>query len=82
MPPVSRPSSLFLPALCPRLHETRLAAQENILMGAVGAISLALAFKYPSWAGWSFFLIGPGLALHGSIYGKRVRALAEKLGVG
>jgi hypothetical protein len=51
-------------------------------MGAVGAISLALAFKYPSWAGWSFFLIGPGLALHGSIYGKRVRALAEKLGVG
>lgn len=62
--------------------ETRVAVQENILMGAVGAISLALAFKYPSWAGWTFFLIGPGLALHGSIYGKRVRALAEKLGVG
>jgi hypothetical protein len=58
------------------------AVQENVLMAAVGAISLALAFKYPSWAGWAFFLIGPGLALHGSIYGKRVRALAEKVSVG
>jgi uncharacterized membrane protein len=61
--------------------ETRVAVQENVLMGAVGTISLALAFKYPSWAGWTFFLIGPGLALHGIIYGKRVRVLAEKLGL-
>jgi len=61
--------------------ETRVAVQESVFMAAVGIISFALAFKYPSWAGWTFFVIGPGLALHGSVYGKRVRALAEKLGV-
>ncbi len=62
--------------------ETRVDMQENIFMAAVGVISFALAFKFPGLAGWIFFLLGPGLAIHGSVYGKRVRALAEKLGVG
>ncbi len=62
--------------------ETRVAMQENMFMAAVGVISFALAFRYPALAGWTFFVLGPGLAIHGSIYGKRVRALAEKMGVG
>jgi len=61
--------------------ETRVDMQENIFMAAVGAISFALAFKNPAWAGWTYFVLGPGLGIHGSIYGKRVRVLAEKLGV-
>ena len=62
--------------------ETRVAMQENIFMAAVGVISFALAFKLPGLAGWTFFLLGPGLAIHGSVYGRRVRALAEKLRIG
>lgn len=61
--------------------ETRVAMQENIFMAVVGVISFALAFKFPGLAGWAFFLLGPGLAIHGSVYGRRVRALAEKLGL-
>lgn len=62
--------------------ETRFAVQENIVTAAIGAISFALAFKYPGLAGWWFFMLGPVLGIHGTIYGKRVRRLAEKLGIG
>jgi len=58
--------------------ETRFALQENGILGAVGVISFLLALRNPGWAGWFFFLIGPALGVHGSIYGKRVRELAEK----
>lgn len=61
--------------------ETQSAIRENILTAAIGAISFALAFVYPQWAGWWFFWLGPALAIHGSIYGKRIRALAEKMGL-
>ena len=61
--------------------ETRLAVQENVIMAVVGAISFGLAFKNPAWAGWWYFVLAPALAVHGTIYGKRVRLLAEKLGV-
>jgi len=60
--------------------ETRLALQENIIMAAVGAISFSLAFKSPAWSGWWFFVLAPVLWIHGTIYGKRARALAEKMG--
>ena len=61
--------------------ETRSALQECIIMAAVGALSFALAFKNPAWAGWSYFLLAPLLSIHGTVYGKRVRMLAEKLGL-
>jgi hypothetical protein len=40
-----------------------------------------LAFKNPAWAGWSYFLLAPVLSIHGSIYGKRVKRLAEREGL-
>ncbi|HTW59147.1 MAG TPA: TMEM175 family protein [Terriglobales bacterium] len=61
--------------------QTRFAIQENVIMTAVGVISFALAFKSPGLAGWWFFVLGPALAVHGSIYGKRVRLLAAKMGI-
>jgi hypothetical protein len=61
--------------------ETRFAIQEYLLMTAVGAVSFGLAFKNPAWAGWWFCLLGPALTVHGMVYGKRVRVLAEKMGL-
>jgi hypothetical protein len=58
--------------------ETRFAVRENVILFAVGVGSFLLALKNPAWAGWFFFVIGPALAVHGSIYGKRVRESAEK----
>ena len=60
--------------------ETRFAIQENAILVAVGAISFAGAFVYPWLAGWSFFALGPALGIHRSVFGKRVRVLAAKLG--
>jgi uncharacterized membrane protein len=60
--------------------ETRLAIQENLIMASVGALSFALALRYPELAGWSYFLLAPVLTIHGVVYGKRVRQMAEKLG--
>jgi hypothetical protein len=62
--------------------ETANAIRENILTAGIGAMAFGLAFKYPQIAGWWFFWLGPVLAIHGSIYGKRVRLLAEKSGLG
>jgi uncharacterized membrane protein len=59
--------------------ETRFAIQENALMALVGVSSLLVAFKSPGGAGWVYLAIGPLLAIHGSIFGKRVRVLGEKL---
>ena len=61
--------------------ETRFAIQENAIMAAAGAVSFALAFKSPAWAGWWYFVLGPVLGIHGTICGKRARLLAEKLGL-
>lgn len=58
--------------------ETRFAVQENILMAAIGGVSFLLALKNPEWAGWTYFLLAPVLTIHGIVYGKRVRLLAEK----
>jgi uncharacterized membrane protein len=60
--------------------ETRLAVQQNLIMASIGVLSFVLAFKNPAWAGWSYFLLAPALSIHGTVYGKRVRLLAEKLG--
>jgi uncharacterized membrane protein len=59
--------------------ETRFSMQENGLLALVGVSSLLVAFKSPGWAGWVYLAIGPLLGIHGSIFGKRVRVLAEKL---
>jgi uncharacterized membrane protein len=59
--------------------ETRFSIQENALLGLIGVASFLVAIKSPGWAGWIYLLIGPLLWLHGSIFGKRVRTLAEKM---
>jgi uncharacterized membrane protein len=59
--------------------QTRLAIRENLIMVVVGIVSFALSFKNPAWAGWWYFILGPTLGIHGAIYGKKVRLLAEKL---
>jgi hypothetical protein len=64
------------------LLQTLSSIRECIIMATVGTIAFALAFKYPGLAGWSFFVLGPALAIHGAVYGKRVRQLAEKTGAG
>lgn len=61
--------------------DTRLAVQENLVIASVGALSFVLAIKSPAWSGWSYFLLAPVMSIHGSVYGKRVRLLAEKLGL-
>lgn len=58
--------------------ETRNAIQQNVLFVIIAAISFLLAFRNPAWSGWTYALIGPVMTAHGSIYGKRVRLLAEK----
>jgi hypothetical protein len=57
---------------------TRASVIENLILVLIGASSFALTFKSPAWAGWIYCLIGPALALHGSILGKKTRLLAEK----
>jgi hypothetical protein len=59
--------------------ETRLAIQENAVLALVGITSFVVAIKSPQWAGWVYLAIGPVLTIHGTVYGKRVRLLAEKL---
>jgi len=59
--------------------ETRFSLQENGLLALIGFISFLVAFRSPEWAGWLYLVIGPVLAIHGMIYGKRARLLAEKL---
>ena len=59
--------------------ETRFSMQENGLLAFVGITSFVVAFKSPGWAGWTYLAIGPLLGVHGSIFGKRIRLLAEKL---
>ena len=59
--------------------ETRFAIRENAILTLIGAASLAVAFKSPNLAGWTYLAIGPLLWIHGSVFGKRTRLLAEKL---
>ena len=58
--------------------ETRNALQENTLLVVIGAISFFVAFRSPGWSGWTYALIGPVMTVHGTIFGKRVRLMAEK----
>jgi uncharacterized membrane protein len=58
--------------------ETRFSMQENGILAMVGVMSFLVALKSPGWAGWTYLAIGPLLAIHGSIFGKRVRRLAQK----
>jgi uncharacterized membrane protein len=56
---------------------TKLEIRENLIMVVVGAVSFALSYKSPGLAGWWYFVLGPALGIHGTIYGKQVRRLAE-----
>jgi len=58
--------------------ETRNAAQENAVLALIAVAAFFVAFRRPDWSGWTYALIGPALTLHGTLFGKRVRLLAEK----
>jgi uncharacterized membrane protein len=58
--------------------ETRISIQASAVLSGVGLLSFLVAFRRPEFAGWTYFFLGPALALHGSIMGKRLRLLAEK----
>jgi uncharacterized membrane protein len=60
---------------------TRIAIQDNAILAATGLISFLIAFRSPDWAGWFYCILGPVLSLHGVVYGRRARHLAEKLGI-
>ena len=60
------------------VRETRNAAQENLILALIGAISFSFAFYHSDWAGWTYVLIGPVLWAHGAFFGKKVRLLAEE----
>jgi uncharacterized membrane protein len=62
--------------------ETRIVMRENAILAGFGVVSFVIAFRSPDWAGWFYCLLGPVLAVHGSISGRRTRRLAEKLGLG
>lgn len=59
--------------------ETQSAIRENVVLAVIGLSSFCVAFKSPEWAGWTYMAIGPLLWIHGSIFGRRTRELAEKL---
>jgi hypothetical protein len=59
--------------------ETRSAIRENAILVLIGVTSFLIALKYPGWAGWTYIAIGPLLWIHGAVFGKRTRLLAEKL---
>ena len=61
--------------------ETRNSMRENLVMAGIGVLAFLVAFRYPEWSGWTYLLIAPVLTVHGSVYGKRVRMLAEKMGM-
>lgn len=62
--------------------QTRFTIQENAIMVVVGIGSFVLSYVSPELAGWWYFVLGPVLGIHGAIHGKRVRRLAEKMGLG
>lgn len=62
--------------------QVRAEIQQTTIMALVAAVSFALTYKNPAWAGWWYFVLGPILAVHGIVYGKRTRLLAEKLKLG
>jgi uncharacterized membrane protein len=57
--------------------ETRNAIQENCLMVLIAALAFFAALHHPGWSGWTYALIGPVLTVHGRIFGKKVRTLAD-----
>jgi len=58
--------------------ETRIAVQENAVLVVIGVTSFLIAIKSPGLAGWTYLAIGPLFWIHGSIFGKRTRRLAEQ----
>ncbi len=67
-------------ALSPvEISVTRFSIQENVILALVGITSFVVAIRSPDWAGWSYASIGPLMAIHGRIFGKRIRVLAEKV---
>jgi len=56
---------------------TRFSLQENVILLLIGVGSFLIATRHPDLAGWFYLLIGPALTIHGTIFGKRVDALAK-----
>jgi len=58
--------------------QTRNNAQENAILVAIAVLAFVVARHHPAWSGWTYALIGPVLSVHGTVFGKKVRLLAEK----
>jgi uncharacterized membrane protein len=58
---------------------TRTSLQENIALMLFGLVSFFVAFRYPGLSGSLYMGIGIVFWVHGSIMGKRVRLLADKI---
>jgi uncharacterized membrane protein len=58
--------------------ETRHTVQENVLLALIAVVSFFVAFHHPAWSGWTYALIGPLMTVHGTVFGKKLRQLAEK----
>lgn len=63
--------------------DTRSSLVQHLLAAGVGAVSIVLALTLPArligFAGFSYFLFGPVLGLHGFARGARRRRLEERL---
>ena len=63
--------------------DTRSELQENALMSLVGVISISIALtrnpRLMTWAGMSYWLIGPVMYVHGHLRGRRRRRLEQHL---
>ena len=57
---------------------TRGEVERNFISAGVGAVSFLLAIRYPGYAGWWFFVLGPLLGIHGTISGRHIRQASEK----
>jgi len=58
---------------------TRTSLQQNIALMLFGLVSFFVAFRHPGLAGSLYMGIGIVFSVHGSIMGKRVRLLADKI---
>lgn len=62
---------------------TRASLRELLLQAGVASLSAALSLAgRPDLGGWSYFLIGPLLGLHGWRAGRAVEAAAARAGEG
>jgi hypothetical protein len=63
------------------VFDTRTSLNEHLLNVCIGIVSIAVAViggeKFVGWSGLIYFLVGPVMAIHGSMRGRYRRAVFE-----